>query len=364
MLQADQHKTSHLTTIAQKGSSARGIYYSLCFCLMLLFSILLLHKSRKIVCPLRFIHYPLVIKMEKFNVVPGFILKLWKMINDSHCDHLIAWSADGQSFIISDPQKFTQELSKYFKHNNLSSFIRQLNMYGFRKVTSIGNPGILIGTDDLHFHHPDFIKGKPERLDFIKRKLPQKLVENVDLTDVYKGINGLKNKNQVVTKSLEELKHENALLWAELRALRDKHQQQQLYISRLMKLVFKAMEQNGIKTNMIQSNIQSGMSGPLMIEGSSDTLVNLPATSPPQSIGMSEKLSTCTHESENMGDTFGEIMYDDDPTNSFQLQSAIDASEYQLDSFVPSISANFADNFDYPTRINDNQCEDQNSLIQ
>lgn len=202
-------------------------------------------------------------KMDKVNMVPGFILKLWKMINDPECDDLISWSDNGQSFIIMDSTRFSQELSKYFKHNNLSSFIRQLNMYGFRKVATIENSGLHSGTDDLHFYHPDFVKDKPERLDAIKRKLPQKVAESVDLRNVIRGISEIEDKQKNVSKTLTEIKRENEMLWAELHDLRQKHQQQQLYISRLMKLVFEAMEQNGIKTNMLQLKRNS----PLMIEG-------------------------------------------------------------------------------------------------
>lgn len=199
-------------------------------------------------------------------MVPGFILKLWKMINDRHCDDLISWSDNGQSFIIMDPPKFSQELSKYFKHNNLSSFIRQLNMYGFRKVSTIENSGLHPGVDDLHFYHPDFLRDKPDRLEAIKRKLPQKLSETVELKNVIKGITEIEDKQKGVTKTLADIKRENEMLWAELHDLRQKHQQQQLYITRLMKLVFEAMEQNGIKTNMLQLKRNE----PLMIEASDE----------------------------------------------------------------------------------------------
>lgn len=197
--------------------------------------------------------------MDKVNMVPGFILKLWKMINDPQCDDLISWSDDGQSFIIINPPRFAQELSKYFKHNNLSSFVRQLNMYGFRKVATIENTG----PDDLHFYHPDFVKNQPDRLEAIKRKLPQKVAESLDLRNVIKDISDIEGKQKDITKTLTEIKRENEMLWAELHDLRQKHQQQQLYISRLMKLVFEAMEQNGIKTNTFALKRNS----PLMIEG-------------------------------------------------------------------------------------------------
>lgn len=290
------------------------------------------------------IHYS-VSKMDKFNIVPGFILKLWKMINDPQCDDLITWSDDGQSFIITDPPKFAQELSKYFKHNNLSSFIRQLNMYGFRKVTTIEHSGLHMGNEDLHFYHPDFIKGKPERLEGIKRKLPQKIVDTVDLRNVYKGISDIENKHNTVSKTLDELKRENELLWSELRDLREKHHQQQLYISRLMKLVFKAMEQNGIKTNMLQPGNQ--VNAPLMIEGSSSS-----TTAPFELVqDITAGATTSNNEVASSGgvggDTLEGMIYEEDPQDQFNLQSHVEAAEYQIDSLVPSIADFTGENFEY-----------------
>lgn len=182
--------------------------------------------------------------MDKPDVVPGFIIKLWNMINDSRCDDLICWSDNGESFIILDPTKFTHELSKYFKHNNLSSFIRQLNMYGFRKVATFENCGLQSANEDLHFYHPNFVKNEKDRLKLIKRKLPQKITETIDIRNVVKDISQMEEKQNNVSKTLEDLKRENAMLWDNLHDLRFKHRQQQMYINNLMKLVYEAIGQN------------------------------------------------------------------------------------------------------------------------
>ena len=58
-----------------------------------------------------------------------FVFKLYKMIGDDDCQHLISWAPSGTSVIVSNVEEFSAEvLGKHFKHNNFSSFIRQLNM--------------------------------------------------------------------------------------------------------------------------------------------------------------------------------------------------------------------------------------------
>lgn len=63
-----------------------------------------------------------------------FIHKLYSMLEDDSIKHLIAWTPSNDSFVISPGEEFSKVLSQYFKHTNPSSFVRQLNMYGFHKV--------------------------------------------------------------------------------------------------------------------------------------------------------------------------------------------------------------------------------------
>ena len=52
------------------------------------------------------------------------------MLDETQNSHLIYWTPNGSSFMVSNPGELSRDvLPRHFKHNNFSSFIRQLNMY-------------------------------------------------------------------------------------------------------------------------------------------------------------------------------------------------------------------------------------------
>ncbi|KAF2457932.1 HSF-type DNA-binding-domain-containing protein [Lineolata rhizophorae] len=74
-------------------------------------------------------------------VQTAFIHKLYNMLEDQSIQHLISWSSTNESFVMSPSTEFSKVLSSYFKHTNISSFVRQLNMYGFHKVSDVFHTG-------------------------------------------------------------------------------------------------------------------------------------------------------------------------------------------------------------------------------
>ncbi|SAM02348.1 hypothetical protein [Absidia glauca] len=101
-----------------------------------------------------------------------FVHKLYNMVLDDQFQHLISWSYTGASFIVCNIMEFSRDvLPKHFKHNNFSSFVRQLNMYGFHKVNKSPRGHRTLAENQIwEFSHQKFLRGRPDLLDDIKRK--------------------------------------------------------------------------------------------------------------------------------------------------------------------------------------------------
>uniref|UniRef100_A0A6V1UTD2 HSF-type DNA-binding domain-containing protein n=1 Tax=Heterosigma akashiwo TaxID=2829 RepID=A0A6V1UTD2_HETAK len=108
-------------------------------------------------------------RRKEGNEEPIFVRKTFEMVNA--CDRMIVcWTEDGKSFLVKDRIRLAREvIPRYFKHNKFSSFVRQLNFYGFRKVKSAALLSEAIPSEWLEFHHPKFQRGMPHILCEIKR---------------------------------------------------------------------------------------------------------------------------------------------------------------------------------------------------
>lgn len=151
----------------------------------------------------------------------------------------------GKTFVIKNQADFARELLPlYYKHNNMASFIRQLNMYGFHKITSVENGGLRYEKDEIEFSHPCFMKGHAYLLEHIKRKIanPKSIVTSNEsgekillkpelMNKMLSDVKQMKGKQESLDAKFSAMKQENEALWREVAILRQKHIKQQQIVN-------------------------------------------------------------------------------------------------------------------------------------
>eukprot|EP01139_Manchomonas_bermudensis_P001645 Amastigsp_a2516_142.p1 type:complete len:276 gc:universal Amastigsp_a2516_142:294-1121(+) len=94
-----------------------------------------------------------------------FVSKTFALVSDPSSNDIIRWSDGGDSFLIVDEVRLTRLLPAYFAHENVASFIRQLNNYGFSGHKE---------ADGYRFEHPAFRAGRSAELVLVERKAARK----------------------------------------------------------------------------------------------------------------------------------------------------------------------------------------------
>jgi len=188
--------------------------------------------------------------------VPAFLAKLWKMVNNPDADNLIAWGEDGSSFIIKNQSEFTKTmLPYYYKHSNMASFVRQLNMYGFHKVMSVDSGGLRGDREETEFSHTFFLRGQEHLLDQIKRKVNPAAskgnfvpsIKSEKVTEVLSEVGVLRERQEDLDNKLDNMRSENEALWGEVLSLRQKHHQQQKIVNKLIQFLSALLQPRGMK---------------------------------------------------------------------------------------------------------------------
>ena len=114
-------------------------------------------------------------RKDSYNNNKTFLSKLYDILNDINYNDIISWNKEGTGIIIKDSIALCQSvLPKYFNHQNYSSFVRQLNLYGFHKIQGILKEG-------EGFEHENFTKNNT------KEQIKQIIIKN---KKKYFNING------------------------------------------------------------------------------------------------------------------------------------------------------------------------------
>ncbi|KAM6138539.1 heat shock factor protein 2 isoform 2-T2 [Phoenicopterus ruber ruber] len=132
----------------------------------------------------------------------------------------------------------------------MASFVRQLNMYGFRKVVHVDS-GIVKQERDgpVEFQHPYFKQGQEDLLEHIKRKVSssrpeENKIRQEDLSKIISSAQKVQIKQETIESRLSALKRENESLWREVAELRAKHLQQQQVIRKIVQFIVTLVQNN------------------------------------------------------------------------------------------------------------------------
>ncbi|XAR57284.1 hypothetical protein NMG60_11025364 [Bertholletia excelsa] len=183
---------------------------------------------------------------------PPFLTKTYDLVDDPNTNHIISWSTDNNSFVVWDPQAFSVNLlPRYFKHSNFSSFVRQLNTYGFRKVDP----------DRWEFANEEFLRGQKHLLRKIRRKkAPHSQNPNQGLESCIEvgrfgldtEIDRLRRDKQVLMEELMKLRHQQQSTKAYLKAVEERLSETEMKQKQMMNFLARAMQNPSFVQQLIQ----------------------------------------------------------------------------------------------------------------
>ena len=194
------------------------------------------------------------------------------MVNSPDTDPWVYWNDEGSTFIIPNSQALAEQvLGRHFKHNNFASFVRQLNMYGFHKVPHL-NHGVLLndGLPEVwEFTNENFSRDRPETMRYIVRKKgeaekarsaaknsrtsasPQPYCgDPADVAIVRAEMQMLVGRQNIIREELLRQAANTDGLWKYALETRQKYQDQQDKIDKIIKVLSEALFKQRANTDL------------------------------------------------------------------------------------------------------------------
>ena len=115
--------------------------------------------------------------------IPSFPVKMHAILSRPDLADIVSWMPHGRSWRVWKPREFeVKVIPTYFEHNKFSSFIRQANGWGFRRITTKG-------PDRNSYYHELFLQGVPHLAKMMQRpSANQKPVSDASTEPNFYGI--------------------------------------------------------------------------------------------------------------------------------------------------------------------------------
>ncbi|RWW58976.1 hypothetical protein BHE74_00034125 [Ensete ventricosum] len=223
---------------------------------------------------------------------PPFLTKTFDMVDDPVTDQMVSWSLTSNSFVVWDPHAFAMTLlPQYFKHNNFSSFVRQLNTYATSlsnskefarllhlilffpacfitffqvQLLSVGFPQGFrkVDADRWEFSNEGFLRGQKHLLRTIKRRKPPSYLPprqqstgpflEVGHFGLDGEINRLKRDKNILMAEVVKLRQEQQNTRAELQAMEERLQCTEQRQQQMMNFLARALQSPDFFQQLVQ----------------------------------------------------------------------------------------------------------------
>ncbi|URE03453.1 Heat stress transcription factor [Musa troglodytarum] len=197
--------------------------------------------------------------------IPPFLSKTYELVDDPALDAVLSWAPAGRSFVVWDPEEFARAvLPRHFKHNNFSSFVRQLNTYGFHKIDA----------DRWEFANEDFLQGNRVSLKNINRRRSSQVHQmamqvSLSAEPENSGLEGeihmLKSDRSALMQEIMRLQQEHLITVQQMDMLKLRMQSAEQRQKQMVSFLAKVIRNPVFLVHLRQQQEQSGIASPRVI---------------------------------------------------------------------------------------------------